>query len=133
MAAATANIPAHLADWFLVREQFEPIPETPGLYRLTHPQQDGVRRTRQAVLDLRRHGYEVQADYPLDPALTPGPPQPAVRNGLMERRNPIAQAAATRSPQGPTAPAATLPGFLPQPAAVPVGGRAQTAGKGRSR
>ncbi|MFD9327796.1 hypothetical protein [Streptomyces sp. NPDC060065] len=133
MAAATANIPAHLADWLLVREQFEPIPETPGLYRLTHPQQDGVRRTRQAVLDLRRHGYEVQADYPLDPALTAGPPQPAVRNKLMERRNPAAQAAATRSPQRLTAPTATLPEFVPQTAAVPVVGRAQTVGKGRSR
>ncbi|KPI25119.1 hypothetical protein OV320_8324 [Actinobacteria bacterium OV320] len=133
MAAATANIPAHLADWFLVREQFEPIPETPGLYRLAHPQHDGIRRIRQAVLDLRRHGYEVQADYPLDPAFSPGPPQPAVRNGLLERRNPIAQAAATRSPQRFTAPAATLPEFLSQPAAVAVGGRAQTARKERSR
>ncbi|WP_078916235.1 hypothetical protein [Streptomyces viridochromogenes] len=133
MAAATANIPAHLADWFLVREQFEPVPGTPGLYRLTHPEQDGTRRTRQAVLDLRRLGYEVQADYALDPAHAPGPPQPAVRNGLMERRNCIATAAATRSPQSRTAPAATLPGVVPPSAAVPVGSRAQTAAKGRSR
>ncbi|MFI2204626.1 hypothetical protein ACH47Z_28340 [Streptomyces sp. NPDC020192] len=133
MAAATANIPAHLADWFLVREQFEPVPDTPGLYRLTHPQQDGIRRTRQAVHDLRRQGYEVQADLPLDPARSAGPPQPVVRNGLMERRNRIAQAAATRSPQRPTAPASKLSEFLPQPAAVPAGGHAQTVGKGRSR
>ena len=134
MAAATASIPAHLADWFLVREQFEPIPETPGQYRLAHPQYDGVRRTRQTVHDLRRHGYEVQAVYPLDPALTAAdPPQPAVRTNLMERRNPIAQAAATRSPQRLTAPTATLPEFVPQTAAVPAGDRAQTAGMRRSR
>ncbi|HBF85311.1 MAG TPA: hypothetical protein DD420_36920 [Streptomyces sp.] len=134
MAAATANIPAHLADWFLVREQFEPVPDTPGLYRLTHPEQDGIRRTRQAVHDLRRHGYEVQADYSLDPGRSASPPQPAVRNGLMERRNRIAQAAATRSPQRLTAPTTTIPGAAPpQPASVPVNGRAQTAGKGLGR
>jgi hypothetical protein len=133
VSAATANIPAHLANWFLVREQFEPVPDTPGLYRLTNPEQDGVRRTRQAVHDLRRHGYEVQADYSLDPGRSSSPPQTAVRNGLMERRNPIAQAAATRSPQQRTAPTTALPAFLPQPGAVPMGGRAQTAGKGRSR
>ncbi|WP_371551365.1 hypothetical protein OG266_38330 [Streptomyces sp. NBC_00554] len=133
MAAATARIPAHLANWFLVREQFEPVPDTPGLYRLTNPEQDGTRHTRQAVHDLRRHGYEVQADYSLEPGRSASPPQPVVRNGLMERRNRIAQAAATRSPQQRTAPAATLPEFLPQPGAVPVRGRTQTAGKGRSR
>ncbi|MFD9069107.1 hypothetical protein [Streptomyces lasiicapitis] len=132
-AAATANIPAHLADWFLVREQFEPVPDIPGLYRLSNPEQDGIRRTRQAVHDLRRQGYEVQADYSLDPGHSTGPPQSAVRNGLPDRRNYIAQAAATRSPQQRTAPAATLPELLPQPGAVPVGGRTQAAGKGRSR
>ncbi|MFG3136492.1 hypothetical protein ACGFZA_09760 [Streptomyces sp. NPDC048211] len=132
VAAATANIPAHLADWFLVREQFEPVPDTPGLYRLAHPEQDGIRRTRQAVHDLRRHGYEVQADYSLDPGRSTSPPQPAVRNGLMERRNRIAHAAATRSPQRLTAPT-TMPGAAPQPASVPINGHAQTAGKGRGR
>lgn len=133
MAAATANIPAHLADWFLVREQFEPVPDTPGLYRLTNPEQDGIRRTRQAVHDLRRHGYEVHADYSLDPGRSAPPPQPAVRNGLVERRNRIAQAAATRSPQQRGAPTTALPEFLPQPGSVPVGGQTQTVGKGRSR
>lgn len=134
VAAATANIPAHLADWFLVREQFEPVPGTPGLYRLTHPEQDGIRRTRQAVHDLRRHGYEVQADYSLDPGRSASPPQPAVLNGLMERRNRIAQAAATRSPQRLTAPPTTIPEAAPpHPTSVPVNGRAQTAGKGRGR
>ncbi|MGW3009607.1 hypothetical protein ACWC9R_12325 [Streptomyces sp. NPDC001219] len=133
MAAATANIPAHLADWFLVREQFEPIPGTPGLYRLTHPEHDGIRRTRQAVHDLRRHGYDVKADHSLDPGHSSSPPQPVVHNGLMERRSRIAQAAATRSPQQRTAPAATLPELLPQPGAVPVACHDQTAGNGRSR
>ncbi|MEJ8650638.1 hypothetical protein WKI65_21685 [Streptomyces sp. MS1.AVA.3] len=133
MAAATANVPAHLANWLLVREQFEPVPGTPGLYRLTHPEHDGIRRTQQAVHDLRRHGYDVKADYSLDPGRSASPPQPAVHNGLMERRSHIAQAAATRSPQQRTAPAATLPELLPQPGAMPVAGHTQTAGKGRSR
>lgn len=133
MAAATANIPAHLAEWFLLREQFEPVPGTAGLYRLTNPEQDGIRRTRQAVHDLRRHGYEVQADYNLDPGRSASLPQPAVRNGLTERHNRIAQAAATRSPQQRAAPTTALPEVHPQPGAVPVGGRRQTAGKGQSR
>ncbi|MER5443128.1 hypothetical protein [Streptomyces sp. NPDC002790] len=133
MAAATANIPAHLANWYLVREQFEPVPDTPGLYRLTSPEKDGIRRTRQAVHDLRRHGYEVQADYRLDPGRSASPPRPALRGGLMERRNRIAQAAATRSPQQHGAPTTAPPEFLPQPGNVPVGGHSQTAGKGRSR
>ncbi|WP_405729300.1 hypothetical protein OG885_10050 [Streptomyces sp. NBC_00028] len=132
MAAATAGIPAHLANWFLVREQFEPVPDTPGLYRLTSPDQDGVRRTRQAVHDLRRHGYEVHADYGLDPGRSASPPQPAECNGLVERRNRIAQAAATRSPEQHGAPTTALPEFLPQPGAVPVGCQTQAAGTGRS-
>ncbi|NGO48195.1 hypothetical protein [Streptomyces ureilyticus] len=129
MATATANIPAHLAHWFLIREQFEPVPDTPGLYRLTHPEQDGIRRTRQAVHDLRRHGYEVQADYALDPTRTPGPPKPAARNGLRDRRTRIAQAAATRSPQRPSVVAATPGRPMPQPAAD----HAPAAGNGRGR
>ncbi|MGW2917764.1 hypothetical protein ACWDBF_07850 [Streptomyces angustmyceticus] len=123
MAAAPANIPAHLADWFLVREQFEPVPGTPGLYRLTHPEQDGIRRTRQAVHDLRHHGYDVKADYSLDPGSGASPPQPVVHNGLMERRSRIAQAAATRSPQQRTAPAAARSEFLPRHGAVPAASR----------
>ncbi|GAA1160019.1 hypothetical protein GCM10009654_15270 [Streptomyces hebeiensis] len=105
-----------LADWYLVREQFEPVIGIPGLYRLTHPEQDGARRTRQAVHDLRRHGFEVQADYSLDPALTPDPPQPAVRNTLMERRQRIAQASAARSPQRGTPPTTSAPSARPIPA-----------------
>ncbi|AJT62520.1 hypothetical protein T261_0831 [Streptomyces lydicus] len=123
VATATANIPAHLAHWYLEREQFEPVPDTPGLYRLIDPHHDGIRRTRQAVHDLRRHGYEVHADYALDPALTASPPQPALHNGLMEHRTRIAQAAATRSPQRPSAPATTHGQRMPQPAAVPVASR----------
>ncbi|GGS92859.1 hypothetical protein GCM10010254_10980 [Streptomyces chromofuscus] len=132
VATATANIPAHLAHWFLVREQFEPVPDTPGLYRLTRPEQDGFRRTRQAVHDLRRHGYEVQADDALDPALTAPPPQPAARNGLMDRRARIAQAAA-RSPQRLSV-LETTPGRpIPQPAAMPAVGHTPAAGNGRGR
>ncbi|WP_420036033.1 hypothetical protein ACN2WE_30865 [Streptomyces sp. cg28] len=133
MAAPTANIPNHLAYWFLVREQFEPVPGTAGLYRLTHPEQDGIRRTRQAVADLRRHGYEVQTDYSLDPVPSASPPRAAVQDGLTERRNRIAQAAATRSPQHRSAPTTTPPKALPQPAAITVGSHSQTAGRGRGR
>nr|WP_206327446.1 hypothetical protein [Streptomyces sp. S3(2020)] len=133
VAAATAGIPAHLANWFLVREQFEPVPDTSGLYRLTNPDRDGVRRTRQAVHDLRRHGYEVHADYGLDPGRSASPPQPAERNGLVERRNRIAQAAATRSLQQLGAPPTALPEFPLQPGTVSEGGQTQAAGTGRSR
>ncbi|MFF6783798.1 hypothetical protein [Streptomyces sp. NPDC012510] len=136
MAIATANIPPHLAQWFLAREQFEPVPDTPGLYRLAHPEQDGVRRTRQAVHDLRRLGYAVQAEPALDPARTPGPPQPAVRNGLTERRTRVAQAAATHSPQqAPPLTATPMSGHPgPQPAAAaPAAGPGRSAGPARGR
>ncbi|WP_349239288.1 hypothetical protein [Streptomyces sp. CC224B] len=99
------------------------------MYRLTQPEQDGQRRTRQAVQDLRRHGFTVQADYSLDPALTPGPARLQVRNGLMERRQRLAQAAAAISPQ--RAPAlSTAPA---QPATVPLTPRAQGPGPARGR
>jgi hypothetical protein len=112
VATASANMPAHLADWFLTREQFEQVPGTLGLYRLTNADVDGQRRTRQAVHDLREHGYGVQADYSLDPALTPGRPQPVVRGGLMERRSRTARAAMARSPQRGPALTTTPPGDL---------------------
>lgn len=133
MAAATANIPAHLAHWFLEREQFEPVPGTPGLYRLTQPEQDGVRRTRQAIHDLRRHGYEVQADYSLDPGRSASPPRAAMRDGLTERRTRIAQAAAATSPQRAPALSTAPTQRAAQPAAVPLAGRAPGAGPGRGR
>ncbi|WP_405889827.1 hypothetical protein OG427_07210 [Streptomyces sp. NBC_00133] len=128
-------MPAHLANWYLTREQFEQVPGTPGLYRLTNPHEDGQRRTRQAVHDLRTHGYSVQADYSLDPALTQSPPQPAVRNRLMERRSRIAQAATARSPQRGTA-LTTSPGtrpIPPRPTYAPTVGATQSAGHGRGR
>ncbi|MGW2721076.1 hypothetical protein [Streptomyces sp. NPDC001492] len=135
MAAAHPNIPAHLAHWYLEREQFEPVPHAPGLYRLTNPEQDGLRRARQAVHDLRvalhHHGYTVGADYALDPALTSPPAPPEVRNRIVERRHRIAQAAATRSPQRATAPAAAPGPSLPS--AVPAAGRPQSAGSRRTR
>ncbi|UBI41304.1 hypothetical protein K7I03_28495 [Streptomyces mobaraensis] len=130
VAAATANLPAHLADWFLTQEQFESVPGTPGLYRLSDPDRDGQRRTRQAVQDLRRHGYTVQADYALDPALTPGPPQHPARHGQVEQRSRIAQAAAARSPQRGPAPATPLGGPPVPPSsatAPPAPGRTKAA------
>ncbi|MER5737883.1 hypothetical protein ABT117_19695 [Streptomyces sp. NPDC002262] len=99
MAAPTANTPPHLGHWYLTSEQFEPVPGVQGLYRLTNPEYDGVRRTRQAVHDLRRHGFDVHADYTLDPSQSAGPPQVRPRAGLMERRSRIAQAAGIRSSQ----------------------------------
>ncbi|MFE0055293.1 hypothetical protein [Streptomyces sp. NPDC059003] len=103
------------------------------MYRLTQPEQDGQRRTRQAVQDLRRHGFAVQADYSLDPAITPAPARPYVRNGLLERRQRIAQAAAATSPQ--RAPALSTAPAQPsaQPAAVPVAGPTHGVGPGRGR
>ncbi|MCD9193414.1 hypothetical protein LUZ64_19660 [Streptomyces albireticuli] len=127
-------MPAHLADWFLTREQFEPVPGGSGLYRLSNPEQDGQRRARQAVQDLRRHEYGVQADYTLDPALTPGPPRRAARHGLTGRRSRIAQAAATHSSQRPPA-SGTSPGarpIPPQPSYAPTVGMVRSAGPGRS-
>ncbi|WP_405734831.1 hypothetical protein OG607_41185 [Streptomyces sp. NBC_01537] len=129
-------MPAHLADWLLTREQFEPVPTNPGLYRLTNPDHDGERRTRQAVQDLRQHGYQVQADPAvLDPALTPVPRQPTMRGALLEHRSRVAQAATARSPQrGPTL--TTTPGTRPAPPGpsyAPPVGPATTSGQGRGR
>ncbi|MFI0711331.1 hypothetical protein ACH4SK_11855 [Streptomyces inhibens] len=134
VATATAAMPAHLAHWFLVREQFEPVPDQPGLFRLTEPERDGPRRTRQAVHDLRRHGYGVQTDVALDPAASASPPRPVRSNGLSERPSRIAQAAAGRSPQhGMTPPAAPPPArsALPEPSYTPT--RFPTSAPGRSR
>ncbi|WP_406463337.1 hypothetical protein OH768_47775 [Streptomyces sp. NBC_01622] len=133
VAEADPQVPGHLADWLLTREQFEPIPGASGRYRLIHPHHDGLRRTRQAAQDLRRLGYRVHTAAALTPARTPGPPQPGVNNGLLEHRARIAQAAATRSPRNPAAPATPLPEVTPQTAAVPGGGRARAAGGGRGR
>ncbi|MFJ9033626.1 hypothetical protein ACIRQP_35010 [Streptomyces sp. NPDC102274] len=109
------NMPMNLGNWFLTREQFEQVPGTPGLYRLTNPETDGPRRTRQAVHDLRELGCHVHSDFSLDPAATPDPPQPTVRNGLMERRTRIARAAAVRSPQNGPALTTTPPTARPVP------------------
>ncbi|CAL9583813.1 hypothetical protein SUDANB106_05100 [Streptomyces sp. enrichment culture] len=115
VAAFTSSLPAHLATWFLTREQFEPVPGKPGLFRLTEPERDGPRRTRQAVHDLRRHGYTVYADHALDPAASASPPRPARPNGLTERRSRLAQAAAGRSPQRSPAPTTAPPAARPIP------------------
>ncbi|MFD8847615.1 hypothetical protein [Streptomyces sp. NPDC059604] len=131
VAAFSSALPAHLGHWFLVREQFEPVPDEPGLFRLTDPRHDGPRRTRQAVHDLRRHGYTVHADFDLDPAASASPPRPVRSNGLLERRRRIAQAAAGRSTQRSTAPT-TSPPIPPKPAYAPTVHLAASVG-GRSR
>ncbi len=112
VVSANASMPAYLAHWFLVREQFEAVPDEPGLYRLTDPERDGPRRTLQAAQDLRHHGYAVHID--ADIALTPAnPPRPHRPKGLVERRNHIAQAAASQSPRRRTAPTTSPPTARP--------------------
>nr|WP_128982739.1 hypothetical protein [Streptomyces roseicoloratus] len=136
VASFTSSTPAHLAHWFLVREQFEPVPGEPRLFRLTDPEHDGSRRTRQAVHDLRRMGYAVHADFLLDPAASAGPLGPAPPHGLMERRSRIAQAAAARSPQRQSSPTTTRPGarlIPPKPDYAPTVHLTASSGAGRSR
>ncbi|MYS36705.1 hypothetical protein K388_02714 [Streptomyces sp. KhCrAH-43] len=116
VASFTAAMPAHLAHWYLEREQFEPVAGKPGLYRLSEPERDGPRRTRQAVNDLRGHGYTVQADFRLDPALSATAPRPSRPDGLTERRSRLAQAAAvTTTQRGTTAPTTSAPAARPVP------------------
>ncbi|MEU4986787.1 hypothetical protein ACFYO6_38370 [Streptomyces anthocyanicus] len=115
VASFTSAIPSHLAHWFLVREEFEPVPGDPGLYRLSEPERDGPRRTRQAVHDLRRRGYTVQAGIRLNPADTTSPPRPVRPHGLPEHRSRLAQAAAGRTTQRAIAPAAPLHAARPVP------------------
>ncbi|MET9294368.1 hypothetical protein [Streptomyces sp. NPDC003077] len=109
------------------------MPGTPGLYRLSEPHRDGARRTRQAVHDLRRHGYRVQADYALDPALPSDPPRPVISHELSERRSRIAQAAAAPSPQ--RAPVLSATHGLPSlpPSGRPITGPTPSARTGRGR
>ncbi|MGW3861613.1 hypothetical protein ACWEDZ_09010 [Streptomyces sp. NPDC005047] len=115
VASFTALMPAHLARWFLEREQFEPVPDEPGLYRLSEPERDGARRTRQAVHDLRSHGYTVQADIRVDPMQSATAARPVRPNGLQERRARLAQAAAGRTTQRATAPTTSPPSARPIP------------------
>ncbi|MFG3348669.1 hypothetical protein ACGF1Z_26870 [Streptomyces sp. NPDC048018] len=87
-----------------------------------------MRRTRQAVHDLRRHGFDVHADYTLDPSQSAGPPQVQPRAGLAERRSRIAQAAGIRSSQYRPAVTAQAVSAPPRPlASAPVSGQ----GRGR--
>ncbi|GGW04408.1 MULTISPECIES: hypothetical protein [Streptomyces] len=136
VASYTATMPARLAHWYLEREQFEPVPGEPGLYRLSEPERDGVRRTRQAVHDLRSVGFTVQADIRLDPELSAGPARPVRPNGLTERRSRLAQAAAGGTTQRRAIPPATsAPGARPvppKPADAPTVHLTATGG-GRSR
>ncbi|MDX2879018.1 hypothetical protein PV366_36220, partial [Streptomyces ipomoeae] len=125
VATAAPSFTPHLAEWFLVREQFEPVPFSPGLYRLTEPERDGLRRTRQAVHDLRSLGYSVLDDSALDPAHVSAPARPTAR--LVERRSRIAQAAAVR-PSRISVLANAAPAAPPAAAS-----RAPAAGQGRSR
>ncbi|MGW3835127.1 hypothetical protein [Streptomyces microflavus] len=110
-AAFAPDFPAHLAHWLLTRLQFEPVPQEPGLYRLSDPQKDGARRTRQAALDLRAQSYAVHVDADVVHAGS----APSHPNGLAERRARVAHAAATRPPQRGVAPAISAPSIRPVP------------------
>ncbi|MEU4486673.1 hypothetical protein AB0H94_17600 [Streptomyces purpurascens] len=133
VASFTSSMPGHQAHWYLQREQFEPVPGEPRLYRLSEPERDGARRTRQAVHDLRRQGFAVQADIRLDPSLSAGPPRPVRLNGLQERRSPLAQAAAGRTTQRSTPPITTPSAARPpKPTYAPIVHLTVAAG-GRSR
>ncbi|MEV3898382.1 hypothetical protein [Streptomyces anulatus] len=126
VASFTATMPAHLAHWYLEREQFEPVPGEPGLYRLGEPERDGPRRVRQAV----------QADIRLDPARSPRPPRPVRPNGLIKRRSRLAQAAAGATTQRratrPTTSAPASRPVPPKPTYAPTA-HPTTSGSGRSR
>ncbi|MCA1223742.1 hypothetical protein [Streptomyces sp. 8L] len=113
VASCTSSMPAHLAHWYLEREQFEPVPGRPGLYRLNEPERDGVRRTRQAVHDLRRQGYTVQADIRLDPAPAPTSSRRFQPNGSQQQRSRIARAAAGPTTQHRATPPTTSPSAAP--------------------
>ncbi|MGC0400388.1 hypothetical protein RKD27_003032 [Streptomyces sp. SAI-126] len=135
VASYTSSLPAHIAHWYLEREQFEPVPGEPGLYRLSEPERDGRRRTRQAVDDLRLLGYTLQADMRVDPAVSASPPRPVRPNGLQERRR-LAQAAAGRTTQRratpPTTSAPAARPIPPKPTYAPTV-HLTASGGGRSR
>ncbi|MFF3979733.1 hypothetical protein [Streptomyces sp. NPDC001828] len=135
VASFASALPAHVAHWYLERQQFEPIPDEPGLFRLSEPERDGPRRIRQAVHDLRRLHFAVQADIRLDPARSKAPPRPVPPNGLLERRSRLAQAAGRTTQRRATPPTTSLPAARlvpPKPAYAPTV-HLMTAGGGRSR
>ncbi|MEV2258477.1 hypothetical protein AB0J13_07425 [Streptomyces anulatus] len=121
-AAFAPDFPSHLAHWLLTRLQFEPVPQEPGLYRLTDPQRDGARRTRQAAQDLRAQSYAVHVDADVAHAES-GPSRPARKNGIAERRARIAHAAATRPPRRGVTPTVSAPAARtvpPEPSYLPT-------------
>lgn len=121
-AAFAPDFSSHLAHWLLIRLQFEPVPQEPGLYRLTDPERDGARRTRQAAQDLRAQSYTVHVDADVAHAES-GPPHPARQNGLAERRTRIAHAAATRPPRRGVTPTVSAPAVRaapPEPSYAPT-------------
>lgn len=114
VAGFTHRIPAHLGDWFLKRLQFEPVAGEQGLYRLTEPDRDGLRRTHQAAQALRAQGYAVYLDANIAPA-TPAGANPSRSPVSTERRGRIAQLAGVRSHTPRSAPATNPPSRRPVP------------------
>ncbi|MFB7481887.1 hypothetical protein ACFUEM_25065 [Streptomyces anulatus] len=133
-AAFAPDFPSHLAHWLLIRLQFEPVPQEPGLYRLTDPERDGARRTRQAAQDLRAQSYAVHVDADVAHAES-GPSRSAHQNGLAERRTRIARAASTQPPRRAVTPTVSAPAARavpPDPSYAPaVQLTASTPGRGR--
>ncbi|MFI7337127.1 hypothetical protein ACIBUY_04205 [Streptomyces sp. NPDC050085] len=117
IARPSEELPPHLADWLLTRVMFERVPDTP-LYRLAAPSNDGVRRTRQAVKDLRALGFRVQADLRLDPSLSPDGRQLTPRPGNGQALSALRTAARSRSPQLAGAALSTPPSRPAAPAAA---------------
>ncbi|MEV0446063.1 hypothetical protein AB0I84_29300 [Streptomyces spectabilis] len=111
-----------MAQRLLSGAQFEPVRSLPGLYRLTHPGHDGRHRARQAVHALRVHGFRVQADYSLDPAITRTLASSPIRNGVLAQHQGLAQSLAPqRAPS------------LSAPASAAVSGTGGLPGPGRGR
>ncbi|MET9564748.1 hypothetical protein [Streptomyces tauricus] len=115
-AATSPAIPPQLAHWLLTLERFQPVPDTPGLFRLPDPERDGSRRAARAARNLRHLGYAVHTDYNLASEDSPRPTRTNLRGRLV-------QAATRMSPQLRTEPAAKLSSaraLPPKPAYAPT-------------
>ncbi|MGW4197085.1 hypothetical protein [Streptomyces sp. NPDC005004] len=126
VAAYTPHIPEHLGHWFLERLQYEPVPGEPGLYRLTQPERDGVRRTHQAARALHTQGYTVHLDADVAAAA------PAARLARSQS-SPDHTSHRPRATAAPSSWAEQAPTAAPRGARRPVPPPAPAPGAGRTR